>query len=74
MASIDRLSSFWSVNSRATLNPHRGNLLLVAVCVEARDIIIYDFNLLPCKAGIFIKDNFVLLAVLREEEVLAGQK
>lgn len=55
------------VDLRATLNPNRGDLLLVAVCVEARDVIIYDFYLLSCKAGVFVKDNFVLLAVLREE-------
>lgn len=58
---------------RATLNPNGGDLLLVAMCVEAGDIIIYDFYLLSCEAGVFIKDNFVLLAVLREEGVLAGQ-
>lgn len=33
--------------------------------VEAGDIIIYDLYLLPCKAGVFIKNNLVLLAVLR---------
>lgn len=61
------------VDLRATLDPDRGDLLLVAMCVEAGDIIIYDFYLLSCEAGVFIKDNFVLLAVLREEGVLAGQ-
>lgn len=64
----------WRVDLRATLNPDRGDLLLVAVCVEAGDIVIYDFYLLSCKAGVFIKDNFVLLAVLIEEGGLAGQK
>lgn len=53
---------------RATLNPNRGDLLLVAVCVKAGDIIVYDFYLLPCKAGVFVKDNLVLLAVLREQQ------
>lgn len=53
---------------RATLNPNRGDLLLVTMCVEAGDIIIYDFYLLPCKAGVFIKDNLVLLAVLGDEQ------
>lgn len=36
--------------------------------MEAGDIIIYDLYLLPCEAGVFIKDNLVLLAVLREED------
>lgn len=53
------------LDSRATLDPDRGDLLLVAVCVEAGNVIIYDFYLLPCKAGVFVKDNLVLLAVLR---------
>lgn len=52
------------MDSRATLDPNRRDLLLVAVCVKAGDIIIYDFYLLPCKAGVFVKDNLVLLAVL----------
>lgn len=34
--------------------------------MEAGDIIIYDLYFLPCKAGVFIKNNLVLLAVLRE--------
>lgn len=45
---------------------------MVAVCVEAGDIVVYDFYLLSRKAGVFIEDNFVLLAVLREGGVLAG--
>lgn len=53
------------MDSRATLDPNRRDLLLVAMCMKAGDIIIYDFYLLPCKAGVFIKDNLVLLAVLR---------
>lgn len=57
-------------DSRAALNPDRGDLLLVAVCVEAGDVIIYDFYLLASKAGVLVKDNLVLLAVLREEEVV----
>lgn len=52
------------MDSRATLDPNRRDLLLVAVCVKAGDIIIYDFYFLPCKAGVFVKDNLVLLAVL----------
>lgn len=56
------------MDSRATLNANRGDLLLVAMCVEAGDIIINDFYFLSCKAGVFIKDNLVLLAVLREEQ------
>ncbi len=56
------------MDSRAALNPNRGDLLLVAVCVKAGDVVIYDFYLLPCKAGVFVKDNLVLLAVLREEQ------
>lgn len=56
------------MDSRATLNPNRGDLLLVAVCMEAGDIVINDFYLLPCKAGVFIKDNLVLLAVLRKQQ------
>lgn len=56
------------MDSRATLNPNRGDLLLVAVCVKAGDVVIYDFYLLPCKAGVLVKDNLVLLAVLREED------
>lgn len=53
-------------DSRATLNPNRRDFLLVAMCVKAGDIIVYNFYLLPCEAGIFIKDNLVLLAVLGE--------
>lgn len=56
------------MDSRATLNPNRGDLLLVAVSVKAGDIVIYDFYLLSCKAGVFVKDNLVLLAVLKEEQ------
>lgn len=56
------------VDSRAALNPNRRHLLLVAVCVKAGDVVIYDLYLLPCEAGVFIKDNLVLLAVLREED------
>lgn len=57
-------------DSRAALNPDRGDLLLVAVCVEAGDVIIYDFYLLASKAGVLVKDNLVLLAVLREEDLV----
>lgn len=53
-----------TADSRATLNSNRGDLLLVAMSVEAGDIIIYDLDLLPREAGVFIKDNLVLLAVL----------
>lgn len=53
-------------DSRATLNSDRGDLLLVTVRVEAGDIVIYDLDLLPSKVGVFIKDNLVLLAILRE--------
>lgn len=56
------------MDSRATLNLNRGDLLLVAVGVKAGDVIVYDFYLLPCEAGVLVKDNLVLLAVLREEE------
>lgn len=56
------------MDSRATLDPNRRDLLLVAVCVKAGDIIIYDFYLLPCKAGVFVKDNLVLLAVLMNQK------
>lgn len=61
------------MDSRAALNPNRGDLLLVAVCVKAGDVVIYDFYLLTCKAGVFIKDNLVLLAVLREERSIEPQ-
>lgn len=53
---------------RATLNPDRGDLLLVTMCVEAGHIVVYDFYLLPCKAGVLEKDNLVLLAVLEERK------
>lgn len=56
------------MDSRATLDPNGGDLLLVAVCVKAGDIVIYDFYLFPRKAGVFVKDNLVLLAVLRGEQ------
>lgn len=46
------------------MDPHGGNLLLVAVSVEAGDVVIYDFDLLAREAGVFEKDNLVLLAVL----------
>lgn len=55
-------------DSRAALNPNRGDLLLVAVSVEAGDVIVYDFYLLASKAGVLVKDNLVLLAVLGEED------
>lgn len=61
-------SSTSRMDSRATLDPNRGDLFLVAMCVKAGDIIIYDFYLFPCKAGVFIKDNLVLLAVLRNPQ------
>lgn len=59
-----RYNCCWQTDSRATLNSDRGDLLLISVCVEAGDIIIYDLDLLPRETGVFIKDNLVLLAVL----------
>lgn len=43
--------------------------------VEAGNIVVYDFYLLPCKAWVFVKDNLVLLAVLggREREKARSQ-
>ncbi len=65
---LSHTTSAGRMDSRAALDPHRGDFLLVAVCVEAGDVVIYDFYLLPCKAGVFVKDNLVLLAVLREQQ------
>ena len=55
-----------AVALRPALHSDRGHLLLVAVSVEAGDIVVYDLDLLPGKAGVFKKDNLVLLAVLGE--------
>lgn len=39
--------------------------------MKAGDIVVYDFYLLPCKAGVFVKDNLVLLAVLKEGQSIS---
>ena len=55
-----------AVALRPALDSDRGHLLLVAVAMEAGNIVVYDLDLLSGKAGVFKKDNLVLLAILGE--------
>lgn len=55
-------------NSRAALDPNGGHLLLVAVCVEAGDVVVNDLDFFASEAGVLIQDDLGLLAVLKEEE------
>lgn len=54
----------WCRYLRAALHSDRGNLLLVAVSVEARHVVVYDLDLLACEVGILVQHDLVLLAVL----------
>lgn len=54
--------------SRATLHPHGGDLLLVAMRMEAGHVVVNDLNFLAGEAGVFIQHNLVLLAVLQRGE------
>lgn len=58
----------WGKDLRATLDPNRRDLLLVAVCVEAGDVVVNDLDLLAGEAGVLVQDDLGLLAVLKVEE------
>lgn len=49
---------------RATLDPNGGDLLLVAVRVEAGDVVVDDLDLLAGEAGVLVQDDLGLLVVL----------
>lgn len=54
----------WGEDLRATLDTNGGNLFLVAMCVEAGDVVVNDLDLFACKAGVLVQDDLGLLAVL----------
>lgn len=57
-----------SEDLRATLDPNGGDFLLVAVRVEAGDVVVDDLDLLAGEAGVLVQDDLGLLAVLKEED------